>query len=122
MRDLARTAPAPAKDVWVKLALAVTLMAFTGGDSVSWERCPSQPREIYSGVTYGCERLERTAEGYGVFHWVRIDLGAAGIGLYVTAIDPSAAAEGGQYRLRGIEDVVGDEELAVAINGSLFTS
>src|SRR5690348_17328819 len=122
MRDLARKAPTPAKHVWVKLALAVALMAFTGGDSTPWEQCPSQPREIYSGVTYGCERLERTAEGHGVLHWVRVDLGAPGIGLYVTQLDPSAAAQGWQYRLRWIDDVVDDEELAVAINGSLFTS
>jgi hypothetical protein len=110
------------KHGWAKLALAVALTALTGGDSASWERCGPQPREIFSGITYGCERLERTSEGYGVLHWVRVDLGAPGIGLYVTPLDSSAAAQGWQYRLAWIDDVVGDEQLAVAINGTLFTS
>ncbi len=71
-----------------KLALAVALMAFAGADSASWERCAPQPSEIFSGVTYGCERLERSEQGRGVFHWVRVELGAPGIELYVTPLDP----------------------------------
>jgi Phosphodiester glycosidase len=113
MRDLETAA---------KLALAVALMAFTGADSASWERCAPQPREIFSGITYGCERLERSEQGQGVFHWVRIELGAPGIELYVTPLDPSAVARGWQYRLRRIDDVVRDARLAVAINGALFTT
>jgi hypothetical protein len=105
-----------------KLGLAVALMAFTGADSAGWERCARQPGEIFSGVTYGCERLERTEQGYGVLHWVRVELGAPGIEPYVTPLDPSAVAQGSQYRLRWIENVVRDEHLAVAVNGALFTS
>jgi hypothetical protein len=105
-----------------KLGLAVALMAFTGADSANWERCAAQPREIFSGVTYGCERLERTEDGHGVLHWVRVALGAPGIELYVTPLDPSAVGQGWQYQLRWIENVVGDEHLAVAVNGTLFTS
>ena len=90
--------------------------------SADWERCAPQPRAIFSGVTYGCERLERTEHGHGVLHWVRVELGAPGIELYVTPLDPSAVAQGWQYRLRWIENVVRDEHLAVAINGTLFTS
>jgi Phosphodiester glycosidase len=105
-----------------KLGLAVALMAFTGADSANWEPCAAQPREIFSGVTYGCERLERTEHGHGVLHWVRVELGAFGIELYVTPLDPSAVAQGSQYQLRWIENVVKDERLAVAINGTLFTS
>lgn len=122
MRDLARAVVAPTNHVWAKLALAIALMGFAGSDSVSWEQCASQPREIFSGVMHGCERLERTTEGRGVLHWVRVDLGAPGIGLYVTPLNPAAAAQGWQYRLQWIDDVVKDEHLAVAINGSLFTS
>jgi hypothetical protein len=47
----------------VRLGLAVALMAFTGADSAYWERCTPQPKKIFSGVTYGCERLERTEQG-----------------------------------------------------------
>src|SRR5260370_24654808 len=113
---------APLKHRYAKLGLAVALMAFTGADSAHWERCAPQPREIFSGVTYGCERLERTEQGQGILHWVRVELAAPGIELYVTALDPSALEHGFQYRLRWIDDVVRNERLAVAINGTLFTS
>jgi hypothetical protein len=106
----------------VRLGLAVALMAFTAADSAYWERCPPQPKKIFSGVTYGCERLERTEQGHGVLHWVRVELDAPGIELYVSPLDRSALEEGWQYRLRWIADVVKDERLAVAINGTLFTS
>jgi hypothetical protein len=113
---------APSKHRWAKFGLAVALMAFIGADSASWERCAPQPREVFSGVTYGCERLERTEQGHGVFHWVRVELDAPGIELYVSPLDRSALAQGWQYRLRWIADVVRDDRLAVAINGALFTS
>jgi hypothetical protein len=97
-------------------------MAFTGADSADWERCAPQPREIFSGVTYGCERVDRAEQGYSILHWVRVELGGPGIELYVTPLDLSAVAQGSQYRLRWIENVVRDEHLAVAVNGTLFTS
>ena len=93
---------APSTHRCAKLGLAVALMAFTGADSANWERCAPQPREIFSGVTYGCERLERTEQGHGVLHWVRVELDAPGIELYVTPLDRSALEEGWQYRLRWI--------------------
>jgi hypothetical protein len=65
--------------------------------------------------------LRPTAEGRGIVHWVRIDLTAPGIELYVTPLDSAAVRRGFEYRLRWIEDVVKDERLAVAINGTLFT-
>ena len=113
---------APSKNRSVRLGLAVALMAFIGADSASWERCAPQPREVFSGVTYGCERLDRTEQGHGILRWVRVELRAPGIELYVTPLNPSAVAQGWQYRLRWIENVVRDERLAVAVNGTLFTS
>jgi hypothetical protein len=93
------------------------------GDSFCWDRRGSQsPTEIFAGITYGRERLETTQEGRGFLHWVRIDLTTAGIELYVTPLDPVARAQGWQYRLQRIDDVVSREHLAVAINGTLFTS
>jgi len=53
---------------------------------------------------------------------VTVDLAAPGIELYVTPLDPEAVAQGWQYRLRRIVDVVEKEHLAVAINGVFFTS
>jgi hypothetical protein len=79
------------------------------------------PREIFKGILYGCKSLEPSKEGSGSLHWVRIDLTAPGIELYVTPMDPVAVSQGWQYRLRLVGDVVAREHLAVAINGTLFT-
>ena len=57
-----------------------------------------------------------------MLHWVRIDLTAPGIELYVTPLDASAIAQGWQYRLRQIKDIVDREHLAIAINATQFTS
>jgi Phosphodiester glycosidase len=78
--------------------------------------------EIFKGITYGCERLEPSEEGSGFVYWVRVDLTAPGIDLYVTPKDPTAVSKGWQYRLRWVGNVVDIENLAVAINGTLFWS
>ena len=105
------------------LALVVGVGALIGGSSAYWaRRGPKAPTEIFGGVAYGCKRLDTTSEGSGMLHWVRINLAAPGIELYVTPLDPAAVAQGWQYRLRRIEDVVDSEHLAVAINGALFAS
>ena len=122
MQEFCAAVITPSKYRNAKLALAFALALFASADCASWERCTPQPREIFSGVTYGCELLERTEQGHGALHWVRVELGAPGIELYVTPLDPSALKDGFQYRLRWIEDAVRNERLAVAINGSLFTS
>jgi hypothetical protein len=93
------------------------------GDSI-WRWDPRGPRsstEIFEGVNYGCAQLEATREGGGLLHWVRINLAAPGIELYVTPQDSVAVARGAQYRLRYIQDIMASEHLAVAINGTLFT-
>jgi hypothetical protein len=66
--------------------------------------------------------LEATDEGSGSVYWVRVDLKAPGIKLYVTPLDGPAVAAGWQYRLRRIRDVVNGAQLAVAVNGTLFDS
>ena len=85
-------------------------------------RAPVLPTEIYQGVTYGCERLEVDEQGSGLMHWVRVDLTAPGIELYVTPLDPQAVERGWQYRLKRTPTVVNQEQLAVAINATLFSS
>src|SRR5262245_47155168 len=105
------------------LVLVVAPGSLLVGDSFCWHHCgPQVPTEIFAGIAYGRERLETTQEGRGFLHWVRIDLTAGGIELYVTPLDPTASAQGWQYRLRRIGDVVSREHLAVAINATLFTS
>ena len=105
-----------------RFAALVILSALLHGDSWEQGQCPRQPAEIFAGVTYGCERLPVTQEGGGLIHWVRVDLTAAGVELYVTPLDPSAVTRGWQYRLRPIEDVVEREHLAVAVNGTYFAT
>jgi len=106
-----------------RLIVVVFLGALTWALYIGWDRRkPQDPIEIFAGITYGCALLEATNEGSGLVHWVRIDLTAPGVELYVTPLDPSALAEGWQYRLRLTKDVVESEHLAVAINGTMFTS
>ena len=106
------------------VALAVVLpAAWFITDSASWSCAGTEnASEIFQGVTYGCRRLSRSEEGSGTIHWVRIDMTAPGIELYVTPLDAAAVARGWQYRLRRLKDVLNQENLAVAINGTLFTS
>src|SRR5262245_4644371 len=110
-----------ARKTW---SIAVVVGALLAGGSVLWRggRGPQAPTAIFRGITYGCTELVAGDEGSGLVHWVRIDLTAPGIELYVTPLDPAAVAQGWQYRLRRIKDVVDREHLAVAINGTLFTS
>ena len=108
--------------LWGLLGLMV-IGAASGTGYAYWNRRePHAPTEIFKGITYGCDRLESTEEGSGLVHWVRIDLAAPGIELYVTPLDRSAVAAGWQYRLKRVADVVKSKQLAVAINGTLFTS
>jgi hypothetical protein len=118
----------PTRSLWVWLLPLLILGLGTLGSLVGVglllpdRRGPQAPTEIFQGITYGREQLEETLEGRGHLDWVRIDLAASGIQLYATPLDSGALARGWQYRLRRISDVVDEEHLAVAINGTLFTS
>jgi hypothetical protein len=104
-------------------ALVAVLGARLSGGSTCQERSGrSVPKEIFEGITYGCEWLEPSDEGRGIIYWVRVDLTAPGIELYVTPKDPTAVSRGWQYRLRWVGDVVRTEDLAVAINATYFTT
>jgi hypothetical protein len=101
------------------------LLAFSIGARLAGETtCSGRPAaaEIFEGITYGCKQMEPSEEARGVVHWVRINLTAPGITPYVTSKDPTAVSQGWQYRLRRVSDVVASEHLAVAINGTLFSS
>jgi hypothetical protein len=102
------------------------LLVFSAGTLVEgrFASCGGRPAaaEIFEGITYGCKQLQPSEEANGVVHWVRINVMAPGIAPYVTSKDPTAVSEGWQYRLRRVGDVVASEHLAVAINGTLFSS
>src|SRR5262245_1789940 len=87
------------------LSVGLIALIFVG---VLWSlrRGPQAPSEIFQGIIYGCEELETTAEGSGLLHWVRVDLSAPGIELYITPVDPEAVAQGWEYRLRRIGSVM----------------
>src|SRR5262245_48287463 len=101
----------------VAALLAFSIAPLEGGFT-----CSGRPAaaEIFEGITYGCKQLEPSEEASGVVHWVRINLTAPGIALYVTSQDPTAVSQGWQYRLRWVGEVAAREHLAVAINGTLF--
>src|SRR5262245_48706840 len=83
---------------WVLAGIVVVGTLLGGGAAVFREGCGSHAQtEIFVGITYGCKRLEATGEGSGLVHWVSINLAAPGIELYVTPLDPTAVAKGGQY-------------------------
>src|SRR5262245_35345846 len=89
-----------------KFAVALILLLHIRADTAYWQQCLRQPTEVFSGITYGCEILERTEDGHGILHWLRVDLADPGIDLYVTPLEPVAVEKGFQYRLRRIDDVV----------------
>lgn len=106
------------KLLWAGLVLLVTALGYY------WLslRHPVLPKEIYQGVTYGCENLDVDDEGSGLVHWVRVDLNAPGIELYVTPLNPKAVAQGWQFQLQHTGTVVKEERLAVGINATYFSS
>lgn len=85
-------------------------------------RAPVRETQIYEGIAYGCDDLPADQEGRGLVHWVKVDLSAPGIELYVTPLDSEALAHGWQYRLRTTSDVVESEQLAVGVNATYHGS
>jgi hypothetical protein len=78
--------------------------------------------DIFRGITYGCDRLPDTLESSGLVHWTQADLNVPGVSLFTTPIDPEADAQGFEYRLQYTSDFVARNHLAVAVNGTFFTS
>jgi len=103
-------------------AVGILLVSLSLWGSSHRQVCPYPREEIFQGITYGCELITPGPEGDGRLYWARVDLSAPGIELYVTPLDPAALSRGWQYRLKWIADVVRQERLSVAINGTLFTS
>src|SRR5262245_56754189 len=122
--DLMQLMPKKRFVMLVSIAIGLVIMGTAVGSGFLGRNAqhPQGPTEVFSGITYGCDRLERTEEGDGLVHWVRIELARPGVELYVTPLNPAAVAVGWQYRLRRTEEVVKSEHLALAINATLFTA
>ena len=109
---------------WLKWLACGLLLAGVLAATERWMygRQPIGPVEIFSGVSYTCERIEGQKDASGLCYLVQVDLRTPGIELYATPLDPQAVAEGQQYKLETAESVAGRERLAVCINGVLFSS
>lgn len=106
-----------------RLAAWTAIIGLTCLTWIWWrQRAPVPETQIYQGITYGCDELPADEEGCGLVHWVKVDLAAPGIELYVTPLDPEALAHGWQYRLRTTSEVVESEQLAVGINATYHGS
>jgi hypothetical protein len=92
--------------------LALTLATLLALDMAWSDRgAPRPPTEIFTGITYGRERLEPTEEGGGAHR----PLGAGDRPFrYI--------ARGWQYRLRRIATAVERQHLALAVNVMLFVT
>ena len=73
--------------------------------------------EIYRGVFY--HTIQRSG---GIIHLVEVDLNCPGIELFLTPLHPEAVANGHEYRLDYVRNVARSEGLAIAVNGTLFSS
>jgi hypothetical protein len=85
-------------------------------------RGPLPATEIYRGVTYLCERLPETAESGGLLRLVRVDLSESGVELYITPPASERLSREWRYRLRYVGEVVQTQNLAVAVNATMFHS
>ena len=81
---------------------------------------PTPPTEIFHGIIYTCAEINME-ECHGLMCLVRVDLSAPGIALYLTPLDPDAVHRGYQYRLTDPATVLRREDLAVVVNGALFS-
>src|SRR5690606_25901825 len=101
------------------LSITVALAAGVGFWLIQ-RRTPMDETQIFQGVWYGCVELAPGEGGSGLMHYVRVDLTAPGIELYVSPVDPEATKDGKQYRLRHTAAVADRLDLAVAVNGAPF--
>lgn len=85
-------------------------------------RGPAPPTEIYHGIFYSCRTLPEGPQSGGLLHMVRADLNVPGVTLYITPMDPEAMMHGRRYRLQYVSTAVREQNLAAAVNGTLFAS
>lgn len=78
---------------------------------------PIHRLEVYRGIHYQTSRDEN-----GIVHLIEVDLSSPGIDLYLTPLNEDARVNGHQYRLDYVRNVARAEGLAVAVNGTMFSS
>ncbi len=81
---------------------------------------PMPETEIFRGIHYQCVELPPAADAVGRMCIIRADLGAPGVGIVVTPMDPDAVAAGWEYRMRWPDQWVKDERLAAAMTATMF--
>jgi hypothetical protein len=107
----------------IGLSFIALVAAITAGGWTVWRyHGPMPETPIYTGLVYGCEPLPDTPESGGLVHWVRADLNAPGVSIYVTPKDADATSQGCEYKLSHTSAQVADAHLAAAVNGTLFDS
>lgn len=81
---------------------------------------PQRDTQVFPGITYTCLTFDET-EIRGRAHLVTIDLTTPGLRLHATPTDPELQRTGWEYRTRWLPSAAATENLAVAVNGTLFT-
>lgn len=105
----------------VLLTLTILLLIGLGlGGWVYWFNHRTQPpslveEAIFQGVTY--ERVVQADPYPLIYHVIKIDLDAEGIGFFVT---PEDAIEGFVYEARTASQFLDEFDLQIAINGDFF--
>ena len=104
------------------VCLLLIIVAVSGGYYWWTYHGPQRSIEIYKGISYGCEEITPVPEARGLIYWAKADLNVPGVSLYVTPLDPVAQGQGYEYRLRYVSTTVREENLAAAVNGTMFDS
>jgi hypothetical protein len=100
------------------IAIGLLVTAYAG-----WRyHGPASPVDIANGVVYSCTELPTTSESRGLLHLVRADLNVPGVELFITPTDDDAKSRGWEYRLQYVSNVVRQQHLTAAVNGSMFYS
>ena len=113
-----------AAGIWLGLiavAAAVGWLFHAGPASRPLAGKPTQPVEIFQGITYHSYRLADSPHGGGMVHVVRADLNQPGVGVYVGGPEADAAPPW-RYRTRYPWQVASRRDLAVTVNGLMFGS
>jgi hypothetical protein len=105
------------------LVVAVMLVCAIGVAVWFWWTAPTpHPSvELASGITYVCQQYDEE-EIRGLAHVITVDLNTPGLRLYLTPLERNAVEAGWEYKTCWPPTVAAQENLVVAINGTLFST
>ncbi len=105
----------------LRFVIGLLILLLISGGYLWWSyHGPQGETEIYRGIFYSCLRVPQGPQSGGLLHLVRADLNAPGVNFYITPLDRADAASGWEYRLRLVPGVVREQNLAAAVNATLF--